>query len=69
MVALIRSPKIHAHPSDPSDGRFWWEKILRNEIWKGIQYITTWNHLDDEHLSKIDTQTLWTKTRMKIFED
>ena len=37
--------------------------------WKGVKSITTWKRLDDEHLSKIDTQTLWTKTRMKIFED
>lgn len=37
--------------------------------WKGVQSITTWKRLDDEHLSKIDTQTLWSKIRMKSFQD
>jgi len=37
--------------------------------WKGVKSITTWKRLDDEHLSKIDTQTLWTKTGMASFED
>lgn len=35
--------------------------------WKGVDSITTWKRLDDEDLSKIDTQTLWTKTRLRSF--
>lgn len=35
--------------------------------WKGVHSITTWKRLDDEDLSKIDTQTLWTKSRLRSF--
>lgn len=29
--------------------------------WGGVKSIKTWNRLDDEHLSTIDHQVLWTK--------